>query len=45
MSSRDDFIKKIKKILAKRVGFHYSNPSCKIITSGPHENKLKLTDC
>ena len=45
MTNRDDFTKRIKETLAKRVGFHCSNPSCKIITSGPHENKLKLTGC
>ena len=44
MTNRDDFTKRIKETLAKRVGFHCSNPSCKIITSGPHENKLKSTN-
>ena len=32
---RDDFTKKIKKILAERVGYRCSNPSCLKLTSGP----------
>ncbi len=32
---RDEFPQKVKDILAKRVGFHCSNPGCQRSTSGP----------
>ncbi len=35
MSDRDDFDEKIKILLAKRVGFVCSNPSCGVSTIGP----------
>lgn len=38
---RDDFKKKTKEILAKRVGFHCSNPDCRKPTSGPQINPRK----
>lgn len=44
MSTRDDFTNKTKEILAKRVGYHCSKPSCRIITTGPHEKKEKSTN-
>jgi len=39
--TRDDFQQKVKDILAKRVGFLCSNPSCKCPTTGPHTNPRK----
>jgi hypothetical protein len=33
---RDDFLKKTLELLAKRVGYKCSNPSCRKLTSGPH---------
>lgn len=33
---RDNFNQRIKDALAKRVGYHCSNPSCRKMTSGPH---------
>ena len=38
---RDDFSIKTKELLAKRVGFRCSNPSCRQLTSGPHNNTLR----
>jgi hypothetical protein len=35
---RDDFSKQIIETLAKRVGNRCSNPSCRKLTSGPHED-------
>ena len=37
MKMRDDFSTKTKNILAKRVGYLCSNPSCKKLTCGPNE--------
>lgn len=39
--SRDDFSPKTKDVLAKRVGYKCSNPSCQITTSGPHSDPNK----
>jgi energy-coupling factor transporter ATP-binding protein EcfA2 len=38
---RDDFDKSTKETLAKRVGYQCSNPSCRKLTSGPHEDPSK----
>ena len=38
MVNRDDFKEKSKQLLAKRVGFKCSNPSCRVPTSGPAED-------
>lgn len=38
MSMRDDFSTRTKETLAKRVGHHCSNPDCRRVTSGPHED-------
>ena len=39
---RDDFSTETKEILAKRVGYHCSNPNCKIITCGPRTETNKF---
>tara|TARA_B100000929_G_scaffold5347_1_gene4503 strand:+ start:517 stop:705 length:189 start_codon:yes stop_codon:yes gene_type:complete len=41
---RDDFTKKTKEILAKRVGLLCSNPKCKKPTSGPNSDQNKSTN-
>ncbi len=41
---RDDFTKKTKEILAKRVGFLCSNPNCRKPTSGPNSDQNKFTN-
>lgn len=38
---RDDFPKNVKEILAKRVGYRCSNPSCRSPTSGPQIDPTK----
>lgn len=38
---RDDFPAKTKELLARRVGFHCSNPKCRKATSGPDSTGLK----
>ncbi|MBI2469981.1 MAG: hypothetical protein HYV59_01885 [Planctomycetes bacterium] len=38
---RDDFPVNIKDVLAKRVGFRCSNPSCRQLTSGPQTDPSK----
>lgn len=38
---RDDFPKKIKDLLASRVGYRCSNPKCKKVTVGPNTNLNK----
>lgn len=40
---RDDFTKKTKETLAKRVGLKCSNPNCRKLTSGPNEDENKST--
>lgn len=42
--NRDDFPAKTKEIIAKRVGFHCSNPKCNVITIGPHSDAGKSTN-
>ncbi|PPJ62265.1 hypothetical protein [Cuspidothrix issatschenkoi] len=44
MDSRDDFPKRIKDLLAKRVGYRCSNPSCRKLTSGPHKDSEKAVN-
>jgi len=41
---RDDFPDKTKDTLAKRVGMHCSNPSCRKPTSGPREDPAKAVN-
>lgn len=36
--ARDDFVGAIKEVLAKRVAYRCSNPSCRSVTSGPHSD-------
>jgi hypothetical protein len=38
---RDDFPKAVVETLAKRVGFHCSNPKCRKLTSGPHSDESR----
>lgn len=38
---RDDFPQETKDVLAKRVGFRCSNPSCRLTTSGPRKDIAK----
>ncbi|MCP4611296.1 MAG: hypothetical protein GY845_21505 [Planctomycetes bacterium] len=38
---RDDFSQATKEVLAKRVGYHCSNPKCHASTSGPQEDPIK----
>jgi len=35
---RDDFPAQTKEVLAKRVGYRCSNPTCRQLTSGPHDD-------
>jgi hypothetical protein len=41
LSMRDDFLTKTKELLARRVGFHCSNPKCRRVTSGPDSTGSK----
>ena len=41
---RDDFFLKTKELLAKRVANRCSNPSCRQITRGPHEDRTKAVN-
>lgn len=41
---RDDFSLKTKELLAKRVANRCSNPACRQITSGPHEDQTKVVN-
>jgi hypothetical protein len=40
----DDFTKKVKDTLARRVAFRCSNPECRMPTSGPNEEPRKSTN-
>src|SRR5579872_6088710 len=40
-SRRDDFSSSIKETLAKRAGQFCSNPDCRVVTSGPHDDDRK----
>lgn len=44
MDSRDDFLQTTKELLAKRVGFRCSNPSCRQLTIGPHTDLKKTVN-
>jgi hypothetical protein len=44
VDSRDDFSIKTKELLAKRVGYHCSNPSCYQLTSGPHKDMTRTVN-
>ena len=37
MTNRDEFSEKTRQVLARRVGYKCSNPSCRVPTSGPGE--------
>lgn len=41
---RAEFTQKTKDIMARRVGFRCSNPSCRIPTAGPHDDPTKYTN-
>ncbi|MGM3304992.1 hypothetical protein ACSQ6I_03230 [Anabaena sp. WFMT] len=41
---RDDFPSATKELLAKRVGYRCSNPSCLQLTSGPHKDVTKTVN-
>lgn len=41
---RDDFSLKTKELLAKRVANRCSNPGCRNLTSGPHEDPTKVVN-
>lgn len=43
MSTRDEFTKEIKAVLAFRVGCLCSNPDCRVATKGPHTDDYKAT--
>ncbi|MFZ9847617.1 MAG: hypothetical protein ACO3EE_05640 [Flavobacteriales bacterium] len=43
MNQRDDFNARTKDILAKRVCYHCSNPTCSRTTIGPHTQEDKTT--
>ncbi len=38
MSTRDDFLKPVRGLLARRVGYRCSNPNCRVLTAGPGDN-------
>ncbi len=44
MSLRDDFGEPVKRALAARVGNLCSNPDCRALTSGPHEDATKAVN-
>lgn len=44
MRNRDDFIKKDKELLAKRVSYRCSNPKCRRVTIGANSNHKKSTN-
>ncbi len=39
VGNRDEFASKIKENLARRAGHQCSNPSCGVVTSGPHQDE------
>ena len=43
-SERDEFSKSTIDVMAKRVAYRCSNPSCRKVTSGPNANKHKYTN-
>jgi hypothetical protein len=44
MLTRDDFAEATKQLLAKRVGYRCSNPACRVSTSGPSDDPLKVVN-
>ena len=44
MSQRDDFSEPVKRALAARVGNLCSNPDCRALTSGPHEDAARAVN-
>ena len=44
MNVRDDFTPAVKDVLAKRVGFRCSNPTCRQLTSGPQFDATKAVN-
>ena len=44
MNNRDNFTKKTKDIVAKRVAFKCSNPNCRKLTIGPHTVSSKTNN-
>jgi hypothetical protein len=41
---RDDFNAKTKETLARRVGYRCSNPDCRKLTSGPHDDPARFVN-
>jgi hypothetical protein len=41
---RDDFPVRTKEVLAKRVGYRCSNPTCRQLTSGPHDDPARAVN-
>src|SRR5713101_7033757 len=41
---RDDFPAQAKEVLAKRVGYRCSNPTCRQLTSGPHDDPARAVN-
>ncbi len=41
---RDNFSSAVKEVLAKRVGYRCSNPSCRGLTSGPQSDPMKTVN-
>lgn len=41
---RDDFPAQTKEVLAKRVGYRCSNPTCRQLTSGPHDDPARAVN-
>lgn len=44
MSARDDFLKPVRDLLARRVGYRCSNPNCRVLTTGPGDNSDGIVD-
>lgn len=44
MSTRDDFTKPVRELLARRVGYRCSNPNCRILTAGPGDKQDGTVD-
>lgn len=44
MSTRDDFLKPVREVLARRVGYRCSNPNCRVLTAGPGDSEGGTVD-
>jgi hypothetical protein len=44
MSTRDDFTKPVRELLARRVGYRCANPNCRVLTAGPGDSKDGTVD-